>query len=199
LIDRNRKDLQISSKEITNELQAKQDSEDYAELELEIWTNRLKELRNELERPLIMNVIVDEDKESFIRVIKLSESLESREINGSVDTRSNEITSERFEQSAQKSVLSEDRRLARCLDLGPSAIYGIQHYSSSVHHIRFRIEQSDKPTMFFGIMTQDPTHPEPSCTAPYTNGWWNLGNCIQDGKLELTHPTINIQTGDEVT
>jgi hypothetical protein len=53
--------------------------------------------------------------------------------------------------------------------------------------------------MFFGIMTQDPTHPEPSCTAPYTNGWWNLGNCIQDGKLELTHPTINIQTGDEVT
>jgi hypothetical protein len=208
LIDRSTKNLEASLKQITNELQSSQHSEDYTESDLESWTNQLKEFRNELERPMAMNVIVDDDKESVIRLIKVSKTLDSRAINRSIDTsdqidrnlsKANERIAEGFAQMTQKSLLSENGLLARCLDQGPSAIYGIQSYSSGIHSIRFRIEQISKPNMFFGITTQHQIHSEPSCSAPSTNGWWNLANCVKDGILTRNNPTITIQTGDEVT
>jgi hypothetical protein len=73
LIDQNKKDLKISMNQLTNELQSSRDSEDYTELDLKRWVDRLKELRNELENPLTLNIIDDDDKLSIIRLIKVSE------------------------------------------------------------------------------------------------------------------------------
>jgi len=73
LIDQSKKDLKISMNQLTNELQSSRDSKDYTELDLKRWVDRLKELRNELENPLTLNIIDDDDKLSIIRLIKVSE------------------------------------------------------------------------------------------------------------------------------
>ncbi len=203
LIEQSNKDLKISLEQINSQLQLSQHLEDYTESDLEMWTNQLKEFRNQLKAPLAINVIDDDDKDAIIRLIKVSLSLDSPQPIDTFDP-INQRTTEGFDQMTRKSSLSENRFMARCLDQGISVIYGIQSYSSGVHSIRFRIERLAKSNIFFGITTGSQMDIEPTSRAPSTNGWWNLDSSVENGMRPrksciTTTTTTTIDTGDEVT
>jgi hypothetical protein len=211
LIDQNRKVLKTSMNQLTDELQSSRDSEDYTEIDLKRWLNRLKELRNELEKPLALNIIDDEDKRSVIRSIKVSEQPGSRSPNRSVG-KSDQIyrdrpqlfaeSSERFAETDEKSVLSNDGLMVTCLadnDVNGSTARGILCYSSGTHNITFRIQRKKSKYVFFGIATYDQAKSQLTFAAPSVHGWWELDCHIKGGTLKGKVSTITIQTGDEVT
>jgi hypothetical protein len=211
LIDQNRKDLKTSMKQLTNELQSSRDSEDYTEHDLKRWLHRLKELRNELEKPLALNVIDDDDKQSVIRLIKVNEQLDSCSSNQLIVKSDQNCQvlpklisriSEKFERIDKKSVLSENGLVATCVASHlerDSTIRGVHYYWSDIHHIRFRIEQKNCKCMFFGITTKDQANSQLTFAAPSANGWWELDCYTKDGRLNKRLSTITIQTGDEIT
>jgi hypothetical protein len=211
LIDQNKTDLKTSLNQLTNELQSSRDSEDYTELDLKRWIDQLNVLRQELEKPLTLNISCDDDKQSVIRLIKLSGQMESRSSDRSthVSARSSQISaqsmskdSERFEPMNQNIVLRRNGLVAtRMGGIDPITqwIHGVQCYSSGIHHIRFRIEQKNSEYLFFGIKTHVRANSTKALYDSSINGWWDFEISITDGVSLGCSITSNIQTGDEIT
>lgn len=64
LIDQSKKDLAASLRRITDELQENRQMETYTENDLERWTFQLRELREKLLEPIMIEIKYDEEKES---------------------------------------------------------------------------------------------------------------------------------------
>jgi hypothetical protein len=131
---------------------------------------------------LALNIINDDDKQSVIRLIKVSEELTSRSsdqpthvfnISSQILPQSTSKGFERFKQIDQNIRISEDRLVAKCLitdRFNGSSVHGIQCYSTDIHHIRFRIEQRTSEYLFVGITTLNQSNFRPAFAAPSANG-----------------------------
>jgi hypothetical protein len=72
-LDHNMTQLKTTLFQITKSLQASRESDDYTEIDLNKWIERLKQLRERLEKPTTIDIIDDDQTQSTIRLIKLKE------------------------------------------------------------------------------------------------------------------------------
>ena len=194
-IDQSKIDFQTSMNLLTNELQLSRDSDDYTELDLKKWMDQLIQLRTELEKPLALNIIENDDAQSAIHLIKVN--LLSAQIPQIIPK-----VFERFEKIDENIILSENNLVATCVTtrvFNSANIHGIYCYSKDIHHIRFRIEQKRDKFLFIGITTLEQANSQLGHAAPSVNGCWDLDCFIKNGELNPEPNLTSIQTGDEVT
>ena len=211
LIEESKKGLKKSMVKLTGELQSSGDYEDYTEFDLKRWTDRLKQLRSELEKPSTLSIIDNDDRRAVIHLIKVIGHVEPS-VSNQLDRAPDHIdlnapqpiirVFDKFGQTDEKSLLSENGLLVTYLDENNgtySSVRGIRCYSHGIHYIRFRVEQKNSKCMFFGITTDDLRSSTRTVTASSSNGWWELDCHIKDGNLKEKLSTVTIQTGDEIT
>lgn len=225
LLDRTKTDLKLSIEKLTKEFNACQQSDNFTENDLKRWTEKLKELRKNLDAPSTIFLINDEDTKSSIRLIRISDKQSkpppsqqqqsiqrpSSAVIRPVENRISNIkelihlTNEKFGEIDGKAVLSEDNYLATCClasILTQPIIYGANRYSTGKHHIRFRIEKLGDLRLFFGIIRSLENISRSGQSQNSNNslyGWWDLNEAIVNGRIQTTKYRHIVSTGDELT
>ena len=75
IINKKKQDMKIAMNKLTNELQTSRQSEDYTELELTEWSDRLTQLRRNLEQlSTSIYITKDEDLKASIQLIQVTDS-----------------------------------------------------------------------------------------------------------------------------
>ncbi|CAF2134473.1 unnamed protein product [Rotaria magnacalcarata] len=210
LINQTRNELKASIDKVTIEMQSCREIDDYTEIDLLRWTEKLKELRKLFETQLDFQIINDDDVSTSISMIKVRQEQSS----GAVLTHSRQIIEnnvihqealglnhERFNNFQGKVILSGNGLLATCSGTywDGSNVYGTRLYESGMHRIHFRIENKGTNNLFFGIRTASHDLPVQTLTSPYVYGWWELEQAIESIGGYRIHSDRTIRTGDEIT
>ena len=220
LLDRTKIDLKLSIDKINDELEKSRQTEDFTENDLKRWTEQLKDLRQRLETPPTIVMNYDEDSNSTIRLLKISERTtlagrSSTSLIRPIENRFqptketfNVVTQEKFVEVDGKATISDDGLsvtggLASILT--QPIIYGTNRYSTGKHQIRFRIEKMAEARLFFGIIRslenvsrsgQTQNHHNNNNNSLY--GWWDLNETIVNGRVQTTKYRSIVSTGDEL-
>ena len=202
-----------SMEKMTDELELRRQSDDFTENDLKRWMEQLKELRKKLEYPSAITTTNDDDTQSCIRLIRISDRPQPRpsappiripEHRTDHTKESVSFVNERFGDVDGKAVLSDDGRLVTCClasILTQPIIYGLQRYSAGKHHLRFRVEKIGDARLFCGIVRSLENisrsgQAQNSNTSLY--GWWDLNEAIVNGKVQTSKYRNLIGKGDEV-
>ena len=166
-------------------------SENYTEIDLNQWSEQLKQLRHFYKTSFQDDMIdVNHSSIPLIKIIDKNQPF-------SLDL-SPSLPRERFNKTVKTITLSEDRLTAICYGSkwNGSNISGTNLYSTGVHSIRFRITKKGKNNPFFGI-TSSVKDPNPwNRKSPLAFGWWQIPLTSDE---EETPEDPDIRTGDEVT
>ena len=73
-LDYNKQQMQISLGRMTDELRSSRQSDDYTEIDLKKWLERIKELREMLDKPSSVRIIDDNDLQSTIHLIQVKQT-----------------------------------------------------------------------------------------------------------------------------
>ncbi|CAF1686194.1 unnamed protein product [Rotaria magnacalcarata] len=208
LVDQTKDELKTSVDKITSEIQLSQERDDYTEIDLKKWSNKLKEFRTLLETPVNIDILFDNHSQSSIDLIKINppfhpsismySSLEyelphSQKFNVP-------YTQERFDKYYGPVLLADKGCAAKNIGDEYSRICGINQYSSGVHRIVFRIDERTNSCPFLGIISSLEGLSLRKITLPSANGWSDLEQLVVNGKsLNIGSSNQIIQSGDEVT
>lgn len=203
--DERKQELKTTMNRLTSELQASRETEDYTEADLKRWTERLNQVRMDLEKTFHLYTLNDDDSESVIRLIKIKD-------NGTVIISDNKspmnqklilINTERFDQRDATVEVTENGFVAtyKGPKLKRSAIvFGMNRYSTGQHHFRFRIIRKSNGNFYFGIVTQTQNDAETIfSTATTVCGWWRCDYAVVLGEVRRGSSTTEISEGDEMT
>ncbi|CAF1208689.1 unnamed protein product [Rotaria sordida] len=211
LYNQTKNELKVSCDRLTQELRDCRESDDYTEIDIKNWVEKLKEFRQIIERPSIINIDYDNNITSAIKLIKVtglqhsqlsfSQEKQSNENNNHTDGQIVRSSSEKFKEIFGSITLSTDGLTAWCSHSrwDGSCVSGIGRYSSKIHHIRFRIENKESGYWFFGIITASQELTPRISETKSTYGWWELGCTIVNGKMNDKNQTKIMNSGDEVT
>ncbi len=210
LLDHRKDGLKKSIDKMTEELQYSQELDDYTEQDIKEWKDQLQELRKMLDSPPTISIEYDQDTQSIIRLIKVSDSRTSHSSSHISQSYENDnlipqtiipLTKEKFDGCFGDVALLRDGLVALCLaDFNISCTSGVGRYSSGVHHIRFRIEQMSNDKYFlFSIVTALEKLTEDILNSTSVHGWMDLGRPFLMGVPYEQNSTQVIRTGDEVT
>ncbi|CAF2467638.1 unnamed protein product [Rotaria sp. Silwood2] len=195
IINRNRNQMKMMMNKITHDLRSSRESNDYTEIELEKWTEQIKELRRLIDEPVAIDIIEDNHIQSSIRLIKIKENFNEslREFCS--------YNPEIFDQAIGSVTLSEKNLVATCSEpyYHYSSICGKNSYLTGTHRIRFRIENITVKNLFFGILTSSQQIIPWMIDSSSIYGWWGLEWIIINGKEQCVKKDNILKIGDEVT
>ncbi|CAF3388126.1 unnamed protein product [Rotaria socialis] len=210
LLDRSKNSLDASTSKITKELESSRASNNYTEHVIKTWSDRLQELRTLLNHPTPIHIDYENNLESEIRLIKVTdESLTGyfdgtshrHEINNECSHNPNFCFREIFDDVSGKIILSEENRVATCLGdyLDRSCVSCLGRYSSGRHTVRFRIENADMTHhMFFGVVNSSEKLVKDLANSKSFYGWWDLAYYVVGGNKKKYDSTKTLRTGDEL-
>ena len=192
-VDRAKHDLETRMSELAQEIQRCRDSDDYAEMDIQRWSDRLVELQQMLERSSMVNIENDSNPQSVIHLIKICDLLLTpstrEELNATTNQRRTtdqlvSVISDRFSESVGGIQLCNNGLTAACLNgcFDGSYAAGRDRYSFGKHHIRYRIERKESDFFFFGILTATQTLQPRTSSAPSVCGWWELDFSVIHGE-----------------
>ncbi|UJR15769.1 hypothetical protein I4U23_002703 [Adineta vaga] len=196
LLDRTKTEMNISIDKLTTELQSSQELDDYTEIDLAKWKNKLIELRILFDTPVTKDILINNHSESSIHLIKINTS----STNQPPSSLGHGLQlSERFDRFYGSVIISEKGRRARNMGDNYSRICCTNQYSSGIHQIRFRVDEQINSCPLLGIISSLEELHLRKITLPSVNGWSDLDYAITNGKSQGTL-VLNrtIQTGDEI-
>ncbi|CAF1239143.1 unnamed protein product [Rotaria sordida] len=211
LLDTAKNNLKKLISKITEELQSSRESDDYTEKDIKKWTVQLEEFRKTLNTPTTINFDYENDTQSTIRLIKITDQSSSifsyqasqlYETNNQICCNLETSFHERFNDIFGRVTLSEGSLLATCSgDYSDRSCVGcIGRYSSGIHYIRFRFEHINTDHYsFFGIVNSSEKMTKDILNSTSFYGWWDLIYNVISGKKHKYDSTKIIRTGDEVT
>ena len=210
LLDLTRTNLKVSLDKMTNDMQSCREVNDYTEIDLQRWTEELKELRKLSERQLAVEMAEDENRSVAIPMIRIREPLLCSSMTDETATgrqslsaqlETVDLTHDRFRNFVGRVALYEGGLLATCLGTywDGSNVYGTRLYSSGRHEIHFRVVNKGSNNLFFGIKTTVLDMPVHTLTSAHAYGWWEFDQAIESVNGHRVHNDRNIRTGDEVT
>ena len=166
---------------LSNELREGREENDFSEIDLRQWTQRLEQLKSELLNPT--TITLQEDSISLINNIRINH----RDI------------SDAFERVFSNAQIEEDGRLVvKVGSSGHTEIRGKGEYNAGRHTICFRIEQLEqKGWVFFGIISKTQVMQFQSYSAPSSYGWSNR-NQIFSRAQHRSEQTLEIIQNDVV-
>ncbi|CAF0927243.1 unnamed protein product [Rotaria sp. Silwood1] len=142
--------------ELSQKLNKARTKNNFIETDIKFWLNKLNEFKNDLQTPKTINIILDENHNTFRNKIKLLQvSLDSfhRAI-GDIETINNGFT------------------LIHGPSNGDATIRGKKEYSSGIHTFRFQIEKLGIPKwVFFGIISKNIPSQSNLYKTPTVYGW----------------------------
>lgn len=198
LFEQKHNQLQIPVNKLTEELRSCRESDDYTELDMKQWTQKIKTLRQMTERSFSIHTQDDNTPTSVIPLIRI------RILDQSSDTNNTQIIDqslERFSEIAGNIQLSADGQSAYCTQYFPSGSYvsGMNRYSHGIHRIHFKIDKKYSQYIFFGIIPASQRVTSDMLTIKSMYGWWDLNYTVIDGLGNSTNSEKTIQKGDKLT
>ena len=141
---------------IGNELQESRKENDFTEIDLQKWTEKLEELKTELNLSTIVNIV--EESTSLISKIRIDRQQDPFDV---------------FEHVYENTQIQENGSVVVKDNLdGHTEVSGSKCYASGRHILRFKIEHlSSHPWMFFGIISQLEPLKKMSTSSEPTYGW----------------------------
>lgn len=213
LLNQTKNELQISVDRLTEELRTCRESDDYTEVDIQKWVERLKELRQMIENPSHINIGCENNSTSVIPLIRVSIA-QRPSVPSNQERRMNENDYPIFEQFINREspsekfievygdiLLSTDGLTGYAIAsrYDGSCISGIRRYFSNVHPIRLRIEKKNSVHLFFGIITGSEILKGNISNVKSAYGWWDLDSTIVNGKVRDRSQTKTISEDDSVT
>jgi hypothetical protein len=188
-----REQLGTSCNQISDELRSSRELDNYSEIDLSRWMEKLQLLRNELEMPTRIGIEQKQGKDS-IDLIKIYQ------INV---TNTTIPTHERFNRVVGYATLSKDHLNATISEtqdsIGAASICGASLYSSGLHKIYFEITNKTRDYLFFGIMSSVQRLTADAFSLLSTYGWWDAEYSVLKGISSKLHSGNIIKTGDKIT
>ena len=191
----------------TAELQSRQESADYTEIEIKKWTEKIKSFREILSDSSNLNLETNEDPQSMIRLIKISDDQpdDSLSLVQSLEcSLHTSLPDEKFDRMSSETSLSDDDLIAtfrpRIGALYSQFVYGVNRYSSGSHSIRLSIEKKGNAPLFFGIITATKKYGRSLLTANNSSvyGWNNMQSSVTNGKSQRYNDENILQEDDQV-
>lgn len=196
----------------TADLQARQDSTDYTEIEINKWTEKIKSFRDMLSESSSIDLETNEDPQSMIRLIKISDTQLDNSLSLVLSSENSpptlqplsSLSDEKFDQISREAFISEDDLTAifrpRIGALYSQFVYGVNRYSSGSHSIRFSIEKKGSAPIFFGIITGTKKYGRSLLSANNSSvyGWHNMQSFVISGKSQKYPDENLLQEGDHV-
>jgi hypothetical protein len=183
-------EISCNFRQISDELRSSRDLDNYSEVDLNRWMEKLQLLRNELEMPTRIKIEQKEGKDA-INLIEICQ------INVKTPTNA---THERFDKVAGNITLSTDHITATTSDTIGSrclvSVRGASSYSSGLHKIYFEIVNKRGNDLFFGVIPSiQPLNIDGSSLSS-TNGWWDVEYLVLEDNSPDYHSENIIKTGD---
>jgi hypothetical protein len=179
-----REQLETSCSQISEELCSSRELDNYSEVDLGRWMEKLKLLRNELEKPTRIDIEQEHGKDS-IDLIKIYQT-----------------THERFAEVVGSATLSKDRFTATNTNhthlLRFTSIRGALSYSSGLHKIYFEIMHKKQNYLFFGVMSSSQQLIANAYCLSSVYGWWDVGYPVLEGNSPDHYPGGIIKAGDKI-
>jgi hypothetical protein len=169
---------------LSNELRQGREDNDFSEIDLRKWTQKLEELKTELLNPV--NITIREDSTPLITNIGI-------DCQDATDV---------FERVCSNAQIKENGRLA--VGTGEhTEIRGKREYNTGRYTLRFGVEQLvQNGWIMFGIISKSESMKNTSYTSPSTYAWSNRNQIYANGlykgedTLEITQNDIIILTLD---
>ncbi|UJR10844.1 hypothetical protein I4U23_015032 [Adineta vaga] len=166
---------------VSSELRQGREENDFSEIDLHQWIQKLEELKNELHNPTTINI--QEDSTTLISKIRIARQNTSdifERVCGTVDIRDNGYLVVKHN--------SNDHTEMR----------GKNEYSNGIHTLQFRIEQLiQNGWVFFGIISKLEPMRTLSYYSPSTHGWSNRGQVYTAGVHSFIK-TIDVMKNDTI-
>jgi hypothetical protein len=169
-------------KHLTQELTKARSEDNFIEIDLAEWTEKLEKWTKDLNTPSSINIQQDESGTPFIRKII-------------VGIKNNKM----FERSAGNIQIGDDGRTVIAGLTGHSTARCQGDYSSGQHKFRLKIEQMHQSNwMYFGIVSKDAPLQVYSYNTPTTFGWTTHGYTILNASAQENYKgyTSNVKQDD---
>lgn len=196
LLERHNMMLKTTLTKFTNELQTSRESNDYTEIDIDKWTQQLKEFRKTIELPSTINIHRDSSPDAVIHLIKVNDQ-PRQQSSSMISTADFE---ERFDEVIGKAIISHGNLIVQCCAnsiFSCPTVYGANRYSSGTYHIHFRIEKMNEAQIFLGIASARETSGHIRNQSKY--GWW----CWNEGVIGNENIDVAehqfVRMGDEIT
>lgn len=206
-------DTKQSFDEVLQEIRVCQKSEDFNEIDLKRWTQKLDEFRRQAE---VLPIVQPIDNDETINLIKFQENLDPTSFSRIEDTSipsisptiltpqdfGNVLVRERFDDVFGQASTLENGLVASYSAnwLGESSLCGINLYSSGTHHIHFRLLEKFYDMPFFGIMTASQKNVARVIESISVNGWLNLESPVINGTQQTrVKRDKNVKALDDLT
>ena len=151
---------------LTQELTTAQSEDNFIEIDLQEWTEKLKKLVMDLNTPTTIKIEQEKNNTPFIEKI----------IVNSIATNNGF-----FERSTEKLKIDDHGQVVFVQSAGYSTVRCQGEYSSGQHQFRFKIEQKDaRNWIYFGIVSKNIPLQEISYKTPTTFGWITHGFVIRN-------------------
>jgi hypothetical protein len=165
---------------LSNELRQGREENDFSEIDLRQWTQKLEELKKELLYPI--TIAIQEDSAPLVTNI-------------CIDLQD---TPDVFERICGNAEIKENGRLiVKDSSTGHTEIRGKREYNIGIHTLRFRVEQlAQNGWIFFGVITKSEPMRVDSYSSPSNYGWGNLnqtyvgGQCAGEQAIEIIQHDI---------
>lgn len=205
LLEQTNNNLKRSMDEMTYDLQQHRESEDYTEIDLAQWSNKLADIRNSFEMSSTIQITKDDQMSNVIYPIRVVEkrtvSSTQTPLFNTDSTKSSELTKEVFIKGENAIHLSERGLLATMTNGAKmkQSIFGKHSYGSGVHRIHFRVESKGIEDFFFGIVTMSQILGSDIYSTSSANGWWGFQISVVNGINRKLYEQSVVQRGDMLT
>lgn len=167
---------------LSNELIHGREENDFSEIDLRQWTQKIEELKRKLLNPV--KVRIREDSTPLVTTFRI----ERQDI---LDLFARVHSKARIEDEGQLIVKDDSSN--------HTEIRGKKEYITGRHILRFRIEHlKENPWIFIGIISKSESMQLMSYSSPSTYGWTTVNHIYANGQY-ITEQTIEIRQNDPVT
>jgi hypothetical protein len=144
-------------KRLTQELTTARSEDNFIEIDLKEWMERLEKWTKDLSTPSSINIQQEKNNTPFIQKIIVNIIMKKNEF---------------FERSAGNLKIDDHGQVILVESQGHSTARCHEEYSSGQHQFRFKIEQMNRNNwMYFGIVSKNVSLQDRSSNTPTTFGW----------------------------
>ena len=207
-LSQKRKIIIKQSESLREEMKHNQESGDFFESNIDLWLEKINQLRKELELAMKIDLIIDENPTEKIDhiIIKSQSDLSSNNEQTSNDTdvvfwlNRRRPAASFFQSFVGNTKLSFDHCTARHIDQHCPVLIRLNIlYSSDTHQIRFRIDQKRSRFMFFGILNALVDNNQLALRSPSLHGWISPNlEVIKAREIERSPIQYYFQEQDEI-
>ncbi len=164
-------------KHLTQELTTARSEDNFIEIDLKEWMERLEKWTQDLNTPSSINIQQEKSNTPFIQKIIVNIILKKNEF---------------FERSAGKLKIDDHGQVILAESGGHSTARCHAEYSSGQHQFRFKIEQlSISNWTYFGIVSKNIPLEDSPYNTPTTFGWTTNGAVLRNGSVQLGYNGYN--------